>query len=247
MVRFAAGKHPYLYRRGAFVGEGRLGPFFRFCFPFFPLRSTAVTLSTPLHQSSYLIGRDLAANFTRQGLTIEVEALAEGLRAALAGEPSAISEADARAVMTRLQQDLQAAQEAKAMSAADDNRREGQAFLAKNGLRPEVTTLPSGLQYEVLRPGTGPKPTRRDNVTTHYHGTLLDGTIFDSSVEREEPATFPVGGVIAGWTEALQLMGTGAKWRLFVPANLAYGAQGAGGDIGPHATLIFDVELLKVN
>ena len=178
---------------------------------------------------------------------MDVEALAAGLRAALAGESSAISEADARAAMTRLQQEMQVAHEAKSMSAADDNRREGQAFLAKNGLRPEVTTLPSGLQYEVLRPGTGAKPTRRDDVTTHYHGTLLDGTIFDSSVERDEPATFPVSGVIAGWTEALQLMGTGSRWRLYVPADLAYGTQGAGGDIGPNTTLIFDVELLKVN
>lgn len=216
-------------------------------FAFFPFRSIAVTLTTPLHQTSYLIGRDLAANFARQGLTVDVNALAAGLRAALAHEPSTISDADARAAMTRLQQEMQTAQEMKNASAADDNRREGQAFLAKNGLRPEVTTLPSGLQYEVLRPGTGPKPTRRDSVTTHYHGTLLDGTIFDSSVERDEPASFPVSGVIAGWTEALQLMGTGAKWRLFVPSNLAYGTQGAGGDIGPNATLIFDVELLRVN
>lgn len=206
-----------------------------------------MTFSTLLHKTSYLIGRDLAANFTRQGLTVDVEALAAGLRAALAGEPSAISPDDARAAMTQLQHEMQTAQEMKNASAADDNRREGQAFLAKNGLRPEVTTLPSGLQYEVLRSGTGAKPTRRDSVTTHYHGTLLDGTIFDSSVERDEPASFPVSGVIAGWTEALQLMGTGAKWRLFVPSNLAYGSQGAGGDIGPNATLIFDVELLKID
>ncbi len=203
--------------------------------------------TTPQEKTSYLIGRDLAANFTRQGLTVNVEALAAGLHAALAGEPSAIGADEARAAMAQLQQELQAAHEAKSMNAADDNRREGQAFLTKNSLRPEVTTLPSGLQYEVLRPGTGPKPTRRDSVTTHYHGTLLDGTIFDSSVERDEPATFPVGGVIAGWTEALQLMGTGAKWRLYIPANLAYGTQGAGGDIGPNATLVFDVELLKIN
>lgn len=214
---------------------------------FSPLPRFPVTFSSLLEKTSYLIGRDLAANFTRQGLTIDVEALATGLRAALAGEPSAIGADEARAAMTQLQRELQAAHEAKAASAADDNRRDGQAFLAKNGLRPEVTTTASGLQYEVLRPGTGPKPTRRDNVTTHYHGTLLDGTVFDSSVERDEPATFPVSGVIAGWTEALQLMGTGAKWRLYVPSNLAYGAQGAGGDIGPNATLIFDVELLQVN
>lgn len=198
-------------------------------------------------RTSYLIGRDLAANFRRQGLDVDPTALAEGLRAALAGEASIISAEDARAAMTQLQQELVAAQEAKQASAAGDNLREGQEFLTRNGLRPEVQTLPSGLQYEVLRPGAGTKPTRHDNVTTHYHGTLIDGTVFDSSYERGEPATFPVGGVIAGWTEALQLMNTGAKWRLYVPANLAYGPRGAGDDIGPNATLIFDVELLQVN
>jgi FKBP-type peptidyl-prolyl cis-trans isomerase FklB len=207
----------------------------------------AVLFTTLQEKTSYLIGRDLAANFTRQGLTINVGALAAGLQAALAGEPSAIGADEARAAMTQLQQELQAAHEAKAANAGEDNRREGQAFLAKNSLRPEVTTLPSGLQYEVLRAGTGPKPTRRDSVTTHYHGMLLDGTVFDSSIERNEPASFPVGGVIAGWTEALQLMGTGAKWRLYIPSDLAYGTQGAGGDIGPNATLVFDVELLRVN
>lgn len=198
-------------------------------------------------QTSYLIGRDMAANFSRQGIEIDADALLAGLRAVLAGEPSELSEEESRAVMTQLQRELQAAQASKAASAGDENRRAGQAFLAANGLRPEVTTLPSGLQYEVVRMGTGPKPTRRDAVTTHYHGTLLDGTVFDSSYERNEPATFPVGGVIAGWTEALQLMPTGSKWRLYVPSDLAYGTQGAGGDIGPNATLIFDVELLRVN
>ncbi len=206
-----------------------------------------MTLDTQLRRTSYLIGRDLAGNFTRQGLTIDPEALVAGLKAAMAGDESLLSPEESRAAMTLLQQELQAAQEAKAASAGDDNLREGKAFLTKNGLRPEVTTLPSGLQYEVLRPGTGPKPTRRDNVTTHYHGTLLDGSVFDSSYERNEPASFPVGGVIAGWTEALQLMGTGAKWRLYIPSDLAYGPRGAGGDIGPNATLVFDVELLKIN
>jgi FKBP-type peptidyl-prolyl cis-trans isomerase FklB len=206
-----------------------------------------MTLDTQLQRTSYLIGRDLAGNFSRQGLTIDPDALLAGLKAAIAGEESLLSQEDSRAAMAQLQRELQAAQEAKAASAGDDNRREGQAFLTKNGLRTEVTTLPSGLQYEVLRPGTGPKPTRRDNVTTHYHGTLLDGTVFDSSYERNEPASFPVGGVIAGWTEALQLMGTGAKWRLYIPSDLAYGPRGAGGDIGPNATLVFDVELLKIN
>jgi len=119
--------------------------------------------------------------------------------------------------------------------------------LATNGKRAEVTTLASGLQYEVITEGTGAKPAATDKVTVHYHGTLIDGTVFDSSVDRGQPASFPVNGVIPGWVEALQLMPTGSKWKLFIPSDLAYGARGAGGDIGPNATLIFDVELISIN
>ena len=124
---------------------------------------------------------------------------------------------------------------------------EGINFLRENGKREGVTTLASGLQYEVISNGTGPKPTIEDNVTTHYHGTLIDGTVFDSSVDRGEPASFPVGGVIKGWTEALQLMSVGSKWKLYVPYDLAYGERGAGPQIGPYSTLIFDVELISIN
>ena len=124
---------------------------------------------------------------------------------------------------------------------------QGAAFLKKNGERAEVTTLKSGLQYEVIKEGDGPSPKATDKVTTHYHGTLIDGTVFDSSVQRNEPATFPVNGVIPGWVEALQLMKVGSKWRLFVPYNLAYGERGAGQAIKPFSTLIFEVELLKIN
>jgi FKBP-type peptidyl-prolyl cis-trans isomerase FklB len=131
--------------------------------------------------------------------------------------------------------------------ASEGKIEEGKAFLAENGTRKEVITLESGLQYEILNSADGPKPTLNDQVTTHYHGTLLDGTIFDSSVDRGQPATFPVSGVIKGWTEALQLMSVGSKWRLFVPYDLAYGEKGASAQIGPYSTLIFDVELLKIN
>lgn len=130
--------------------------------------------------------------------------------------------------------------------AMEENTKKGKDFLAENAKKDGVVTLPSGLQYEVITEGTGVKPTAEDNVTVHYTGTLMDGTVFDSSVERGQPASFPVNGVIAGWTEALQLMGEGAKWKLTIPSDLAYGARGAGGSIGPHATLIFDVELIKV-
>jgi FKBP-type peptidyl-prolyl cis-trans isomerase FklB len=124
---------------------------------------------------------------------------------------------------------------------------EGKNFLLENAKRAEVKTLESGLQYEVITDSEGPKPSLNDQVTTHYHGTLIDGTVFDSSVERGQPATFPVSGVIKGWTEALQLMSVGSKWRLFVPYDLAYGEKGASAQIGPYSTLVFEVELIKIN
>jgi FKBP-type peptidyl-prolyl cis-trans isomerase FklB len=127
------------------------------------------------------------------------------------------------------------------------NFKAGQAFLESNKQKPGVTTLPSGLQYEVIIEGTGIKPSSRSNVTCHYHGSLIDGTVFDSSVKRGQPATFPLNRVIAGWTEGLQLMGVGSKWRFFIPPNLAYGDRQTGSDIGPNSTLIFDVELLGVS
>ena len=137
---------------------------------------------------------------------------------------------------------------AKKQSAMSEEKiDEGRIFLEENGKKEGVTTLESGLQYTVITEGTGPKPKLEDNVTTHYHGTLIDGTVFDSSVDRGEPASFPVGGVIKGWTEALQLMSVGSKWKLFVPYDLAYGERGAGPKIGPYSTLIFEVELLSIN
>jgi FKBP-type peptidyl-prolyl cis-trans isomerase FklB len=129
----------------------------------------------------------------------------------------------------------------------EGNNAVGQKFLDENKKKPGVVTLPSGLQYIVIKEGTGAKPVLTDKVTTHYHGTLIDGTVFDSSVERGEPASFPVNGVIKGWTEALQMMPVGSKWKLFVPPALGYGERGAGGVIGPNATLIFEVELISIN
>jgi FKBP-type peptidyl-prolyl cis-trans isomerase FklB len=161
----------------------------------------------------------------------------------MAGKASALSQAEVQQAMMALQQSMSQKQQGKGA----DNKKAGEDFLAQNKTREGVKTLPSGLQYQVLQQGKGKSPAKTDKVTTHYHGTLIDGTVFDSSYERGQPATFPVNGVIAGWTEALQLMQEGAKWRLFIPSDLAYGARGAGDDIGPNAALIFDVELISVN
>ena len=196
---------------------------------------------------SYIIGRDMAGNFKKQGIEIEADALVKGLKAAMAGEKSELTDAQVKEAMEQLQQQMMENQQANAGNAGEINKQEGEAFLAENKDKEGVQTLPSGLQYMVLQEGNGASPTRSDNVTTHYHGTLIDGTVFDSSYDRGQPATFPVSGVISGWTQALQMMKEGAKWRLFIPSNLAYGAQGAGADIGPNSTLIFDVELLKVH
>ena len=199
-------------------------------------------------QVSYIIGRDLARNFAQQGLDLDVDTLAEALKEGLQGLPSRMTQEQMQAAMQQLQAQLgpdddQTDQDPNAMN----NKAEGEAFLAQNATKSGVTTLPSGLQYEVITQGTGRKPTLGSSVTTHYHGTLINGTVFDSSYQRGQPATFPVNGVIAGWTEALQLMPEGSKYRLYIPSDLAYGKRGAGRDIPGDTALIFDVELVKVN
>lgn len=170
-----------------------------------------------------------------------LEAIIAGISDAFNGQPSRVSEAELSASFKVIREIMQAEAAAKAEAAAGA----GRAYLEENAKREGVTVLASGLQYEVLTAGDGAKPSREDSVRTHYHGTLIDGTVFDSSYERGQPAEFPVGGVIAGWTEALQLMNAGSKWRLHVPSELAYGAQGVG-SIPPHSVLVFDVELLDV-
>ena len=205
-------------------------------------------------QVSYIIGRDLARNFAQQGLELDVDTLAEALKEGLQGLPSRLTQEEMQTAMQQMQAQMgddeveddndDNTQEPSTMS---NNKTEGEAFLTENGKKAGITTLPSGLQYEVLTEGTGKKPGLNSSVTTHYHGTLINGTVFDSSYQRGQPATFPVNGVIAGWTEALQLMGEGSKYRLYIPADLAYGKRGAGRDIPGDTALIFDVELLKVN
>ena len=201
-------------------------------------------------QVSYIIGRDLARNFAQQGLDLDVDTLAGALKEGLQGLPSRLTPEQMQAAMQQLQEQMGGAEDDSQdqdPNAMNNNKAEGEAFLAQNASKSGVTTLPSGLQYEVLTQGTGKTPTLKSSVTTHYHGTLINGTVFDSSYQRGQPATFPVNGVIAGWTEALQLMPEGSKYRLYIPSDLAYGKRGAGRDIPGDTALIFDVELIKVN
>jgi FKBP-type peptidyl-prolyl cis-trans isomerase FklB len=201
-----------------------------------------LNLSTDETRVSYGIGRQLGGQLRDNPPPgVSLEAILAGLTDAFNGDESRVNEADLSASFKVIRELMQAEAAAKAEAAAAA----GKAFLAENAKRDGITTLASGLQFEVLTAGEGAKPTRESNVRTHYHGTLIDGTVFDSSYDRGQPAEFPVGGVIAGWTEALQLMNAGSKWRLYVPSELAYGAQGVG-SIPPHSTLVFDVELLDV-
>ena len=195
---------------------------------------------------SYAIGMNIGTTLHRQSLEVDPKVLQQGLEDTLAGGKTLLSEDEMRATLTELQNDVRKKQQEKMQQAGEANKKEGDAFLAANKAKEGVVTLASGLQYKILTPGTGPKPTASDSVVCNYRGTLIDGKEFDSSYKRGEPATFPVGGVIKGWTEALQLMPVGSKWQLFIPSELAYAERGAGADIGPNATLIFEVELLSI-
>ncbi|GAA0373603.1 FKBP-type peptidyl-prolyl cis-trans isomerase [Bowmanella denitrificans] len=201
------------------------------------------TYTTPELQASYGIGLQMGEQLASNPFDgLDIDAVQDGLATAFHKLPSAVSNEDLRVAFNAIHQKMQAAkaEQSKAVIA------EGEDFLADNAKRDGVTVTDSGLQYEVLNAGSGDKPVASSTVRTHYHGTLIDGTVFDSSYERGQPAEFPVGGVIKGWTEALQLMQVGAKWRLYVPYQLAYGEQGAGAAIKPYSTLIFDVELLDI-
>jgi FKBP-type peptidyl-prolyl cis-trans isomerase len=211
---------------------------------------TASLLATQKDKVSYALGMNIAsslgANLKRQGVDINTDVLVRALKDGLNGGKTLMTEDEARATLMQLQSELQSKQEEKMKHASENNKKEGEAFLAANKTKEGVVTLPSGLQYKILKEGAGPKPTASDTVVCNYRGTLINGTEFDSSYKRGEPATFPVGGVIKGWTEALQLMPVGSKWQLFIPSDMAYGTRGAGADIGPNATLIFEVELLSI-
>jgi len=210
--------------------------------------ATALTLKTQKEKASYALGIKIGGDLRKQGVNTAVDPVlaARGFKDALAGNKLQMTEDEERAALTQLQTEVRGKQEARAHEAGTAARKDGEEFLAANKSKEGVVTLPSGLQYKILKEGAGPKPTANDTVTCKYRGTLLNGKEFDSSYKRGEPTSFPVGGVIKGWTEALQLMSVGSKWQLFIPADMAYGDRGAGGDIGPGETLIFEVELLSI-
>jgi len=211
-----------------------------------PESTSNPAFKTQKDKVSYAIGMNIGANLHRQSVDIDPKVLQQGLEDALAGGKTLLSEDEARATLTDFQTDMRKKQQEKMQQAGEANKKDGDAFLAANKAKDGVVALPSGLQYKILTAGTGPKPTAGDSVVCNYRGTLIDGKEFDSSYKRGQPATFPVSGVIKGWTEALQLMPVGSKWQLFVPSELAYGERGTGADIGPNATLIFEVELLSI-
>lgn len=196
---------------------------------------------------SYALGLSMGNNFRATGIEkLSVKDFTDGVAAVYGEQELQMSYDEAKKVIREYFEKLEQSRQEEAAAAAQVNEQAGKSYLEENGKRAEVVTTPSGLQYEVLEEGNGPQPQASDQVKVHYTGRLIDGTVFDSSVERGEPATFGVTQVIPGWVEALQLMKAGSKWRLHIPSNLAYGPQGAGGVIGPNSTLIFDVELLEV-
>jgi FKBP-type peptidyl-prolyl cis-trans isomerase FklB len=213
-------------------------------------KSTAATTPKPLvlttekDKQSYAIGLNVGKNLHRDAIDVDPKIVLRGLQDELAGGKILLTDDQIKTVLTDLQNQVRQKQEEKKLALGESNKKDGTAFLTANGSKEGVVTLPSGLQYKVLVAGTGAKPSATDTVVCNYRGTLIDGTEFDSSYKRG-PATFPVGGVIKGWTEALELMPAGSKWQLFIPSDLAYGDRGQG-PIGPNATLIFEVELVSI-
>ncbi|MDT7813957.1 MAG: FKBP-type peptidyl-prolyl cis-trans isomerase FklB [Acidobacteriaceae bacterium] len=204
-----------------------------------------LVLTTEKDKQSYAIGLNVGKSLHRDDIDIDPKIVLQGLQDAMAGGAVLLTDDQIKTVMTDLQSQVRQKQEEKRLALAESNKKDGAAFLAANATKPGVVTLPSGLQYKILTPGTGPKPTTADAVVCNYRGTLLDNTEFDSSYKRGQPATFPVTGVIKGWTEALQLMPVGSKWQLFIPADLAYGERGRE-PIQPNATLVFELELMSI-
>lgn len=199
-------------------------------------------MNTEKEKLSYTMGQQIGNGIMQDKIEVDTSALTLGLTHALEDKPSQLSADEMQAVLQNFQKQLQE----KANSAQDENAQIGTDFLVANAEKEGVEILESGMQYIVLNQGDGPKPAPSDKVKVHYAGSLINGTEFDSSIKRGEPAVFPVTGVIQGWQEALQLMNVGSKWKVFIPSNLAYGSQGAGGSIGPNETLIFEMELLGI-
>jgi FKBP-type peptidyl-prolyl cis-trans isomerase len=209
--------------------------------------ASTLTLTTQKQKASYALGMKIGGDLRKQKLNEALDSAitARGLRDALSGAKAAMTEDEEKAALTQLQTEMRAKHDAETKLAGAAGHKEGDAFLAANKTKDGVVTLPDGLQYKILTAGTGAKPAASDTVTVNYKGTLIDGTEFDSSYKRGQPASFPVGGVIKGWTEALQLMPVGSKWQLFIPSDLAYGDAGRPG-IPPAATLVFEVELISI-
>lgn len=209
--------------------------------------ASPTALTTSMDSVSYAIGMNIAQSFQQQGLTnLNLPILQKAMRDVAAGGTVALNEEQYRQVLSSFSQKMMAQQHAESAKKYEAEKLAGEKFLIENKSRAGVVTLPSGLQYEILKAGDGPKPAATDRVKTHYHGTFPDGKVFDSSVQRGEPISFAVTGVIPGWTEALQLMPVGSKWKLFVPYQLAYGEQGSPGGIPPYSALVFEVELLGI-
>jgi FKBP-type peptidyl-prolyl cis-trans isomerase FklB len=208
--------------------------------------NAAPVLDTPKAKVSYALGANLGNNIRSQSIDIDPAVLYGALEDALAGRKTLMTEDEIHATLVDLRNQLQQKQVAERKELGDKNKKEGEAFLAENKTKDGVVVLPSGLQYKILKAGDGKKPVASDTVVCNYRGTLIDGKEFDSSEKHSGPATFPVSGVIKGWTEALLLMPVGSKWELFIPSNLAYGERGAGPNIGPNAALVFDIELLSI-
>jgi FKBP-type peptidyl-prolyl cis-trans isomerase FklB len=204
------------------------------------------TLKSQKEKLSYSIGVDIGSTIKRQQIDVDGALAAQGLKDSLSGSKLLMTEQEIRDTMASFQKEMMAKQAEMMKKLAETNKKEGDAFLAENKKKADVKTLPSGLQYKVIKEGAGKMPKATDTVTVHYRGSLINGTEFDSSFKRGEPTTFQVRGVIPGWTEALQKMKAGSKWQLFVPSNLAYGDRGAGNVIGPNSTLIFEVELVSI-
>jgi len=210
-----------------------------------PAVSEISELSTPIQKVSYVIGLNMGQSLKNDEIEVDLAALTQALEDTSSGHDPRLSQEDMQQTMSEFQNRLQAKRAESIARIADENAKAGAAFLVENGTKEGVVATESGLQYKVINAGDGAKPGAEDKVSVHYRGTLLDGTEFDSSYKRGEPVSFPVNGVIPAWTEALQLMSEGSKWELYVPADLAYGPSGAGANIGPNATLIFEVELLQ--
>ncbi|HXM15282.1 MAG TPA: FKBP-type peptidyl-prolyl cis-trans isomerase [Candidatus Eremiobacteraceae bacterium] len=207
----------------------------------------AAPLTTQKQKASYAIGANIGRGLRRDGVDVDPAIIGRGIRDSLAGGKMQLTDDEMKAVLTTLTAEMKKKQDAEVAAIAETNKKEGETFLAANKAKEGVIALPDGLQYRILTPGNGPKPTPTDTVVANYKGTLINGTEFDSSYKRGQPVTFPVGRVIKGWTEVLQLMPVGSKWEVYIPSDLAYGPQGPGnGPIGPNETLVFEIELVSI-